>query len=369
MKNFTLLKKIICIAIGMMLSAVVMAEDPQIIITHIPQIGTGGSAKGRIEWSELSASNTGNYAVIAMLSASWGDYYVKPTNDSYLNTIDKDGKFSINITTGGSNDYGIADVLFYFVKCETFTDVSGSTVKAGNMNGKYLCSLKIDRNDFVAVASETTTITDKPLLERENNFNVLFAVIILVVIILCICIGLLILWFVLKHHNNNTKQKQEKREQEEQQQDNKSAVVSPNISSLEIDKDYKIILQDYGQITMTPKDKTVFILFLKHKEGIVLKNISDYKDELKAIYMILSSTVKDEKIDKTIKNICEQNSLNESITRIKRAFTNKIPETTIAEKYFITGGRGEEKKITLDRDATFPEDIERIPKTIIKCEI
>jgi hypothetical protein len=108
------------------------AETPQIIITNVPRIGTAGNAEGRVVWGELSTSNCGEYAVIAMLLGA----YVKPTYDNYLNAIDAQGKFSINITSD-VNDYTVENVTFYFVLRSTFNGILGESVNESYMNGKY----------------------------------------------------------------------------------------------------------------------------------------------------------------------------------------------------------------------------------------
>jgi exo-beta-1,3-glucanase (GH17 family) len=118
----------------------------QITITHIPPIGTGGNAEGKIEWNGLSANNVGEYAVIAMLRTGIG--YVKPYYTDYLNTIDEQGNFSINITSN-ANDYTVENVIFYFVLRSTFNGIGGESVNASYMNGKYLGQpVTINRNEF-----------------------------------------------------------------------------------------------------------------------------------------------------------------------------------------------------------------------------
>lgn len=59
------------------------------------------------------------------------------------------------------------------------------------------------------------------------------------------------------------------------------------LSRLIITEKYDIILPDYHdmQIKMEPLIKAVFILFLRHEEGIVFKNLSDYREELHTIYL------------------------------------------------------------------------------------
>jgi exo-beta-1,3-glucanase (GH17 family) len=141
------------IAIGLLLNVFAIniqaASDPEIVITSIPKIGTGGVAEGRVVWSDLSATNADQYAVIAMLRTEWGDY-VKPTYENYLNAVDGSGYFSFNITTG-SNDNAIENVSFFFVRRQTFVGIAGNTVQYGTMSGKYLGQPKtIKRTDFWA---------------------------------------------------------------------------------------------------------------------------------------------------------------------------------------------------------------------------
>jgi exo-beta-1,3-glucanase (GH17 family) len=152
MKTIFALTRTIFIVIGILLNTLVIhaGNDPEIVINTIPRIGTGGAAEGRVLWNELTSANAGQYAVIAMLRASWGDDYVKPTNDNYLNAVDGSGYFSINITTGGS-DSEIENVSFFFVLRETFNGTAGSVVKYGTMNGRYLGQpVTINRTNFWA---------------------------------------------------------------------------------------------------------------------------------------------------------------------------------------------------------------------------
>ena len=105
------------------------------------------------------------------------------------------------------------------------------------------------------------------------------------------------------------------------------------------------------EIQMTPLVKAVYLLFLRHPEGIVFKHLMDYRDELKDIYKkikgkrwILSQRRSVEDVTDPMKN-----SINEKCARIKEAFVTKFHDD-IAQNYFITGKRGEPKTITLPRD-------------------
>ena len=56
-----------------------------------------------------------------------------------------------------------------------------------------------------------------------------------------------------------------------------------------VTEDYKIVLDDgtNTEVKMEPIVKAVYLLFLSHPEGIVLKCLPDYRKELTALYLLL----------------------------------------------------------------------------------
>ena len=125
------------------------------------------------------------------------------------------------------------------------------------------------------------------------------------------------------------------------------------LSHLVITKDYRIILPDYNdiEVKMEPLIKAVYFLFLKHPEGITFKELSDYRKELLDIYKTLKPMGINKRTIQSIEDVTNPllNSINEKCARIRSAFINKFDEH-LAKNYFITGERGEAKKITLPRD-------------------
>lgn len=140
-----------------------------------------------------------------------------------------------------------------------------------------------------------------------------------------------------------------------------SQIIFPKapLSTLRITKDYRIFLSEYNdvEIHMTPIVKAVYFLFLRHPEGILFKELIDYRDELDMIYR----SVKEKKKMKDepwtffdyaqVQRICDptDNSINEKCARIKEAFLLHIHED-IAQEYIVTGKRGEPKRIKLSAD-------------------
>lgn len=131
------------------------------------------------------------------------------------------------------------------------------------------------------------------------------------------------------------------------------------LSRMVITENYDIILPDYHDMTvkMEPLVKAVYILFLRHDEGILFKCLSDYREELYDIYVDIrkksnnnGAHLSDEKIRQSIEALTNplSNSINEKCARIRQAFTLQFDES-LAGSYFIDGNRGEPKKIPLDR--------------------
>ena len=115
----------------------------------------------------------------------------------------------------------------------------------------------------------------------------------------------------------------------------------------------RIFLPDYNnlEIKMTPMMKAVYFLFLRHPEGIVFKELPDYRDELRMIYASVCRFDDKEKIEQSVTDVTDpmKNSINENTSRIKKAFVELFDEN-LAKNYFIVGEKGEAKKITLPRD-------------------
>lgn len=125
-----------------------------------------------------------------------------------------------------------------------------------------------------------------------------------------------------------------------------------HLSHLVITTDYKIILPFFDiEIKMTPLPKAIYFLFLKHPEGIVFKDISNYKNELCQIYLMISAAENMSNISQRIDRLCNplDNSLNEKCSRIKEAFLKHFEED-LASIYYVTGTAKEKRYILFDRN-------------------
>ena len=119
-----------------------------------------------------------------------------------------------------------------------------------------------------------------------------------------------------------------------------------------VTEDYKIVLtgEQSVEVEMEPLVKAIYLLFLSHPEGIVLKYLPDYRAELMSIYLLLRPAGMTDRVKKSIMDVTNPmlNSINEKCARIRKIFSGVLPKS-VAKYYAISGKRGEAKKIDLVR--------------------
>ena len=126
-----------------------------------------------------------------------------------------------------------------------------------------------------------------------------------------------------------------------------------HLSRLVVSEDHRILLPDYNnlEIKMADLPKAVFLLFLRHPEGIRFKELSDHYTELLSLYRSLQPIGSSEKQARSVSELTNpcSNSINEKCARIREAFVSRFDDR-LARHYYITGQRGEPKRITLDKN-------------------
>lgn len=113
----------------------------------------------------------------------------------------------------------------------------------------------------------------------------------------------------------------------------------------------KIFLTDLGnlEVKLSPLERTLYLFFLKHPEGVVLSHLPDYKEEIAAIYERLSNSSDREAISSRVDSLIDplSNSASEKLSRIRSKFIAAAGEK-MAEHFVVAGPNGGLKKIGLD---------------------
>ena len=130
------------------------------------------------------------------------------------------------------------------------------------------------------------------------------------------------------------------------------------VSRLYVTKRGDLFLTDRNntEVKMPALSKALYLLFLFHEEGISLNYLSDYKPELYRIYRQISTYGDDNLLERAVDNLTDfvGNTLNATLSRIKKAFTDILDEE--ASRYLIQGEKGGRKTIHLDRRLVVFED-------------
>ncbi len=133
-----------------------------------------------------------------------------------------------------------------------------------------------------------------------------------------------------------------------------AAVLQEEVPLLElvITDDYRILVgENRKEVRMEPLVKAVYLLFLRHPEGIMFKYLPDYREELAQIYVKLKPYGMSDRVVQSIEDVTNPllNSINEKCARIRGAFVGQFDDH-MARHYYIDGLRGEAKKIDLPRN-------------------
>ena len=128
--------------------------------------------------------------------------------------------------------------------------------------------------------------------------------------------------------------------------------VNKPLPNLIISRNYRLYLgEERKEVHLEPLVKSVYLLFLQHPEGIIFKDLSDYRQELASIYNKVRPWGLTDRAMQSIEDVTNPmlNSINEKCAKIKKVFETTL-DSSIAEHYYIKGLRGQAKKISLPRD-------------------
>ena len=118
-----------------------------------------------------------------------------------------------------------------------------------------------------------------------------------------------------------------------------------------IDKRFVIRMggADGSILALRPLVKTLFILFLKHPEGIILKQRDCYREELEKIYSTINPNTDRDDVKARIARLVDlqDNSFSEKASVLNARLEEILPEG-IASDYQIQGFNGCPRKIRLN---------------------
>lgn len=120
---------------------------------------------------------------------------------------------------------------------------------------------------------------------------------------------------------------------------------------LYIDKSFSIRMGDKDGLRMPlrPMVKALFILFLKHPEGILFKQRGCYQKELEEIYGVIAPGVPKDAIIRRVERLVnlEDNTFSENASVLNAKMDALFP-TAMAGDYKIQGNNGQSRRIPLN---------------------
>lgn len=126
--------------------------------------------------------------------------------------------------------------------------------------------------------------------------------------------------------------------------------LSAEPDKLFIDSKYNIRLgsPQGATLPLRPLVKALFLLFLKHPEGILLKQRAQYAEELDEIYSVISPNVdRDERHRRILRLVdIQDNSFSEKASTLN-ATLDKILTPPLSQSYKINGTNGHPRRIPL----------------------
>jgi len=115
----------------------------------------------------------------------------------------------------------------------------------------------------------------------------------------------------------------------------------------------QLILPELGnaEIKLNPKEKTLYLFFLNHPEGVRLSHLCDHQRELEQLYSRFVRFGDSAGVREAIERLVDATDPNQHqvLSRIKSKIMRAVG-LKLAPQYLISGESGEPKKITLDRE-------------------
>jgi hypothetical protein len=120
-----------------------------------------------------------------------------------------------------------------------------------------------------------------------------------------------------------------------------------------VTKDYRILLPDRfdTEIRLQPLVKTVFLLFLRHPEGIRFGELQDYRNEMTDLYRGITRRPSGPDLERSLDRLLTPggNAIHEKAAKLAAVLSRYFPPQELPA-YTLTGKAGAPKRIRLDRN-------------------
>ena len=121
---------------------------------------------------------------------------------------------------------------------------------------------------------------------------------------------------------------------------------------IRVTKDFRIFLPERfdTEIRLRPLEKTVFLLFLRHPEGIRFGELRTYRDEMMDLYRGITRRDDPDRIAESIDRLVDpkNNAIHEKAAKLAAALSRYFRPQELPA-YTLTGKAGAPKRIRLDR--------------------
>ena len=126
---------------------------------------------------------------------------------------------------------------------------------------------------------------------------------------------------------------------------------------------------DIVEVQLSPVHRAVYLLFLRHEEGIEFKRLSEYHDELLSIYDRICPEGDKDKMRETVERLTNplDNAINEKCSRIKSAFTSLMDDYSAS--YYIISSQSEQIDPTSPRRWFRRLKIITLPRNLVVDEM
>lgn len=129
--------------------------------------------------------------------------------------------------------------------------------------------------------------------------------------------------------------------------------------SIYFNDDKKLIIPQLGnrELKLEPLLSTIYIFFLIHSDGVLMKNIVNHSSYLRKIYRILNPNTTPDQVKNTIEQLTKNDNklLIQKKSKINKDIKKQLGNS-IAEDFLISGSRGKPFKINLsleNKDISF----------------